>query len=156
LEETDWKLRLFLESQVIFIRFLILGGMGVCFSWQRMYFLHFGSDAWEADEMGSCAVQPLTGKMYTQFSSKVGQPRIPIRDQADIQKYSFLSFIGVFELGSVLCGAAVSSHMLIVGRAVAGLGASGLMAGALTIIAAVVPIHKRPGLLPCSLSLTEY
>ena len=106
--------------------------------------------------MGSCAVQPLTGKMYTQFNSKVGQPRILVRDQADIQKYTFLSFIGVFELGSVLCGAAVSSNMLIVGRAVAGLGASGLMAGALTILAAAVPIHKRPGMLPCSLFLTEY
>lgn len=56
----------------------------------------------------------------------------------------------------MLCGVAVSSNMLIVGRAVAGLGASGLMAGALTILAAAVPIHKRPGMLPCSLSLTEY
>jgi MFS family permease len=34
--------------------------------------------------------------------------------------------------------------MLIVGRAVAGLGASGLTNGALTILAAAVPMHKRP------------
>lgn len=35
--------------------------------------------------------------------------------------------------------------MLIVGRAIAGLGASGLTNGALTILAAIAPIHKRPG-----------
>jgi MFS family permease len=35
--------------------------------------------------------------------------------------------------------------MLIIGRAVAGLGASGLTNGALTILAAAVPMHKRPG-----------
>lgn len=47
----------------------------------------------------------------------------------------------------MLCGAAVSSNMLIVGRAVAGLGGSGLMNGALTITAAALPMHKRPGVL---------
>jgi MFS family permease len=36
--------------------------------------------------------------------------------------------------------------MLIIGRAVAGLGGSGLMNGALTIIAAALPMHKRPGM----------
>ena len=34
--------------------------------------------------------------------------------------------------------------MLIVGRAVAGLGSSGLINGALTILAACVPLAKRP------------
>jgi MFS family permease len=34
--------------------------------------------------------------------------------------------------------------MLIVGRAVAGLGSSGLMNGALTILAAILPPHKQP------------
>ena len=34
--------------------------------------------------------------------------------------------------------------MLIVGRAVAGLGSSGLMNGALTIIAAILPPHRQP------------
>lgn len=35
--------------------------------------------------------------------------------------------------------------MLIIGRAVAGLGGSGLVNGALTIIAAIAPMQKRPG-----------
>ena len=36
-------------------------------------------------------------------------------------KITFLAFLALFELGSVLCGAAQSSAMLIIGRAVAGL-----------------------------------
>lgn len=51
----------------------------------------------------------------------------------------------MLEIGSVLCGAAQSSNMLIIGRAVAGLGGSGLSNGALTIIGAAAPMHKRPG-----------
>ena len=35
--------------------------------------------------------------------------------------------------------------MLIIGRALAGLGASGLTNGALTILGAIAPMHKRPG-----------
>jgi len=70
----------------------------------------------------------LTGKFYTYFGSK----------------YTFLKFLAVFELGSLLCGVANSSHMFIIGRAIAGLGSSGLVNGALTIIAACVPLVKRP------------
>lgn len=37
--------------------------------------------------------------------------------------------------------------MLIVGRAVAGMGTAGLQNGAFTIISACVPLHKRPALI---------
>lgn len=57
-----------------------------------------------------------------------------------------MSFLGVFELGSLLCGVAQSSEMFIVGRAVAGMGGSGLMNGGLTILSACVPIEKRAGM----------
>ena len=50
----------------------------------------------------------------------------------------------IFEIGSVFCAAAVSSNMLIAGRAVAGVGAAGLFVGATTAIAQVAPIEKRP------------
>lgn len=63
-----------------------------------------------------------------------------------------MSFLGVFELGSLLCGVAQSSKMFIVGRAVAGMGGSGLMNGGLTILSACVPIEKRAGMeQPCLL-----
>ncbi|PQE10900.1 MFS multidrug transporter protein [Rutstroemia sp. NJR-2017a WRK4] len=78
----------------------------------------------------SCSLQPLSGKLYTYFSSK----------------YTFLTFVFLFELGSLLCGVAVSSNMLIVGRAVAGMGSSGLMNGAMTILTNSLPIEKRPKL----------
>jgi MFS family permease len=34
--------------------------------------------------------------------------------------------------------------MLIIGRAVAGIGSSGLMNGGMTILSASMPLHKRP------------
>ena len=45
--------------------------------------------------------------------------------------------------------------MLIVGRAVAGMGASGLMNGALNIIAACVPMVKRPAYLGIIISFAQ-
>ncbi|PYH43050.1 MDR family MFS transporter [Aspergillus saccharolyticus JOP 1030-1] len=86
--------------------------------------------AWygSAYTISSAALQPLTGKFYTYFSSK----------------WTCLSFFAVFELGSVVCGAASSSKMLIIGRAVAGMGSSGMLNGALNLLAAAVPTEKRP------------
>jgi MFS family permease len=50
-------------------------------------------------------------------------------------KGTFLFAIGVFELGSLICGAAPSSVALIVGRAIAGIGVGGIFSGALVISA---------------------
>ncbi|WPG99119.1 Hypothetical protein R9X50_00193000 [Acrodontium crateriforme] len=84
-----------------------------------------------AYQLASASMQPLTGKIYSNFNLK----------------WTFFAFIVLFEFGSLLCGVATSSNMLIVGRAVAGMGGSGLQNGALTIISACVPMHKRPALL---------
>ncbi|KAI1419549.1 efflux pump [Xylaria sp. FL1777] len=78
--------------------------------------------------LASAALQPLTGHFYSNLSTK----------------WTFLSFITILEAGSLVCGFARSSTIFIVGRAVAGLGTSGIMNGALTIIAASVPLSKRP------------
>ncbi|SPJ85885.1 probable aflatoxin efflux pump AFLT [Fusarium torulosum] len=83
-----------------------------------------------AYNLSSAALQPLTGKLYMYFNTR----------------WSFLALFFVFEVGSLICGVAQSSTMLILGRAVAGIGSSGIQNGALTIIAAAVPIHKRPSL----------
>lgn len=56
----------------------------------------------------------------------------------------YLGAIFIFEIGSVICGAAPTSNALIVGRAVAGLGSAGIFSGALVIIAYSVPLVKRP------------
>jgi len=50
--------------------------------------------------------------------------------------------MALFELGSLLCGAATSSKRLILGRAVAGMGGSGMMNGGLMILRACIPNEK--------------
>ncbi|KAJ8062112.1 hypothetical protein OCU04_008673 [Sclerotinia nivalis] len=92
-----------------------------------------------AYQFGSAAPQPLTGKVYTHFNSK----------------WSFLTFFGIFELGSVLCGAAISSNMLIIGRAVAGFGAAGIINGAITIVSSCVPLEKRPALIGLTIGFNQ-
>ena len=59
-------------------------------------------------------------------------------------KWVFLGAIGVFEVGSAICGAAPNSVAFIIGRAVAGLGSAGLYSGAMIVIMSLVPLHKRP------------
>ncbi|KAF2789982.1 efflux pump [Melanomma pulvis-pyrius CBS 109.77] len=81
-----------------------------------------------AYQFGSAAPQPLTGKIFTHFRTK----------------WSFLFFFAIFEVGSVLCGAAQSSPMLIIGRTIAGLGGAGIINGAIIIISSCVPQEKRP------------
>ncbi|KAI9792094.1 MAG: MFS sugar transporter [Peltula sp. TS41687] len=76
----------------------------------------------------TCAFQLMFGKFYTFFSIK----------------WVFLAAICLFELGSVVCGAAPTSTALIIGRAVAGLGMAGIFSGALIIVANTVPLRQRP------------
>ncbi|KAI1628106.1 MFS multidrug transporter [Exophiala viscosa] len=78
--------------------------------------------------LGTCTLQPLTGKIYGQFD----------------MKWTFLIFVAIFELGSVICGAATSSDMLIIGRAIAGLGGSGILNGGYSLIHASAPLPKQP------------
>jgi MFS family permease len=59
-------------------------------------------------------------------------------------KISFLIAIFIFEVGSLICGVAPNSVALIVGRAIAGVGAAGIGSGAYTIIAFTAPPKKRP------------
>ncbi|KAL9122059.1 MAG: hypothetical protein Q9187_001384 [Circinaria calcarea] len=48
------------------------------------------------------------------------------------------------QVGSLLSAAAVNSYMFIVGRAVAGTGAAGILQGALSVIGHTVELEKRP------------
>lgn len=73
------------------------------------------------------SLQPTFGKIYTYFNIK----------------WTYITAIIIFEVGSVLCGAAVNSTMLIIGRAVAGIGASAIFSGGMTIVGFTVPLRKR-------------
>ncbi|KNG46083.1 aflatoxin efflux pump aflt [Stemphylium lycopersici] len=59
-------------------------------------------------------------------------------------KWTFLIAILIFEIGSAICGCAPTSTVLIVGRAIAGIGAAGISCGAIMIIIPLVPLRKRP------------
>ncbi|WDK17509.1 major facilitator superfamily transporter [Colletotrichum graminicola] len=59
-------------------------------------------------------------------------------------RVSFLSSILIFEIGSLICGVAPSSPVLIAGRAVAGVGSAGIFTGAMMVMIPMIPLHKRP------------
>ncbi|WP_436777100.1 MDR family MFS transporter [Yinghuangia sp. YIM S09857] len=59
------------------------------------------------------------------------------------RKYLFQTAIGVFLVGSVLCGLAQSMGTLIAFRAIQGLGAGGLMSNAQAIVGDLVPPAER-------------
>lgn len=74
-----------------------------------------------------CCFQLHYGKLYQHFSTKI----------------IFITSIALFELGSLICAVSPNSPALIVGRAVAGSGASGVVSGVLIIIAKAVPLRER-------------
>jgi EmrB/QacA subfamily drug resistance transporter len=77
------------------------------------------------------AIMPLLGRVYTFYDPK----------------WVFLGCITAFEVGSIICGAASSSIVFIIGRAVAGAGSAGIFSGAITIMVYILPLHKRPALM---------
>ncbi|KAH8697990.1 MFS transporter [Talaromyces proteolyticus] len=76
----------------------------------------------------TCSFQLFFGKLYSLLSIK----------------WTFIGAVLIFEIGSAICGASPNSVVLIVGRAVAGIGGAGIFSGALIIIAKSVPLSKRP------------
>ncbi|KAL6898261.1 major facilitator superfamily domain-containing protein [Trichoderma evansii] len=56
----------------------------------------------------------------------------------------FLSCIVVFEIGSAVCGAAPSSVVFIIGRAIAGIGSAGITTGTMLVTIPLIPLPKRP------------
>ncbi|OQO05272.1 hypothetical protein B0A48_09039 [Cryoendolithus antarcticus] len=84
-----------------------------------VYFLTFG------------AFQSTYGKLFKYFPLKL----------------CYLIAMLLFELGSLVCGVAKDPTTLIVGRAIAGLGASGMGVGIFTIVGFAVKPDQRPKIL---------
>jgi MFS family permease len=59
-------------------------------------------------------------------------------------KSVFITGILIFELGSLLCGVSRSRVLLIIGRAITGVGAAGVITGSYCIVAFAVPPIRRP------------
>ncbi|SCV48884.1 related to major facilitator (MFS1) transporter [Fusarium fujikuroi] len=83
------------------------------------------------------AFQTTWGKIYKYFPLKL----------------AYLASILIFEIGSLLCGAAPNAITLILGRAIAGIGAAGIGSGSYILGAFSVPPAKRP-LLTATLSIS--
>nr|OQO31988.1 hypothetical protein B0A51_00330 [Rachicladosporium sp. CCFEE 5018] len=81
-----------------------------------------------AFRLSQCGFQFVYGKAYKLF---------PIKNVFLIA--NAFSFIG-----SLLCGAATSSSMLVAGRAIAGIGTAGLGAGSNAMLIHSVPLRRRP------------
>lgn len=75
-----------------------------------------------------CVFQFLFGKLYKLFSIK----------------HIMLVSQGIFLLGSLLCATAVSSKMFVFGRALTGLAAASILAGAFTLLTQTLPLRLRP------------
>lgn len=59
-------------------------------------------------------------------------------------KWLYITHIFLFEVGSALCGAAPTMNALIVGRAIAGLGGSGMYVGCLNYLSVTTTVQERP------------
>ncbi|KAI7816949.1 major facilitator superfamily domain-containing protein [Gamsiella multidivaricata] len=73
------------------------------------------------------AMQPLYGKLSDIFG----------------RKNTILTAIFFFELGSLICGAAPTIVVLVIGRGIAGLGAGGMISLTMIIISDVVSLRER-------------
>ncbi|KAH7418691.1 major facilitator superfamily domain-containing protein [Cadophora sp. MPI-SDFR-AT-0126] len=78
--------------------------------------------------IGAAATNLVWGKVFGQFNAK----------------WTYILCVVLFELGSAICGAAPSMDALIIGRAVCGIGGSGMYVGVMTLLAATTTINERP------------
>ncbi|KAL3439817.1 MFS toxin efflux pump [Aspergillus insuetus] len=75
-----------------------------------------------------CGFSLVYGKLYKFYSTK----------------WIFMITLGLFEGGSLICGATPSSLGLIIGRVISGLGGSGMYLGCMLIVAEIMPLDKIP------------
>lgn len=77
---------------------------------------------------GLCSSQLPLGKAYQEFPTRI----------------TYLIFLLVFEVASIVQAAAPSSPAFIIGRILAGIGGAGILTGSLTIFSATIPKAKIP------------
>ncbi|KAE9578289.1 Efflux pump [Colletotrichum fructicola] len=93
-------------------------------------FKSLGDVAWYGTSfpLATCCFQLMFGKLFAEL-------RVT---------WVFLAALGIFEVGSIVCGAAPNSLALIIGRAISGIGCAGMLSGVFIIIALSFPVQKRP------------
>lgn len=70
-------------------------------------------------------------------------------------KWTYIIFLVLFEVGSLICGLAKSSPVFIAGRAIAGAGGAGLFNGSMIIVYAMVEAQKRPVMMGIMIGISQ-
>lgn len=83
------------------------------------------------------ALLPTFGRLYTFYNVK----------------WIYCILLSVFELGCIISAVAPNSTALVIGRAVSGLGAAGLLSGATIVMSYCVALQKRPMVLAIVLGM---
>jgi MFS family permease len=78
--------------------------------------------------IGAASTNLIWGKVFGQFNAK----------------WTYILCVFIFEVGSAVCGAAPNMNAIIIGRAICGVGGSGMYVGVMTLLAATTTIHERP------------
>jgi MFS family permease len=78
--------------------------------------------------IGAASTNLIWGKIFGQFNAK----------------WMYIFCVFLFEVGSAICGAAPTIDALIVGRAICGVGGSGMYVGVMTLLASTTTMHERP------------
>ncbi|KAJ6125639.1 hypothetical protein N7471_012956 [Penicillium samsonianum] len=84
--------------------------------------------------LSATATNLVWGRMYGHFTAK----------------WFYIFHVTIFEVGSAICGAAPSIYVMILGRAIAGVGGTGLYLGCMTLIATTTTIAERPIYISCT------
>ncbi|KAJ5355441.1 uncharacterized protein N7496_012653 [Penicillium cataractarum] len=79
----------------------------------------------------TCSFQLMWGKLFTFY----------------IVKWTWLVAMFIFEVGSLICAVAPSSTVLVIGRAIAGVGTGGVSNGCFLLVAYSAPPRQRPTLI---------
>ncbi|KAF9574742.1 hypothetical protein EC968_005747 [Mortierella alpina] len=95
-----------------------------------------------AKEFNNFADISWVGTAYLLTTTAV-QPLYGVAADLAGRKRAMMFACSIFMIGSALCGAAQSMIMLIVARAVQGLGGSGIIALSMILVADIVPLRSR-------------
>jgi MFS family permease len=78
--------------------------------------------------IAAASLNLVWGKVFTVFEAK----------------WTYIICVIIFEIGSAVCGAAPNMNALIIGRAICGIGGSGMYIGVMTLLSVTTTIQERP------------
>ncbi|KAI9317562.1 major facilitator superfamily domain-containing protein [Dichotomocladium elegans] len=93
-------------------------------------------------DFNSMAISSWVATSYI-LTQDVFQPILAKLSDIFGRKYILMISVGIFEIGSVLCATSKTMIMLIVCRAIQGIGAGGIFSMVFIVISDIVPLEKR-------------